>query len=103
MNLSMTIMAGRDAIGSLSGQNLVGLGLPISPSLLLKTGLEIPATAAAAEVVGPVWSHINKVFFANHLLHHIPHIFGNRITQGLSDQLTGILKGEFDLAFFIPV
>ncbi len=99
----MAVMAGRDAIGRLGCQNLIGLGLAVGPSLLLETRLEKPAAAAAAEVIGPVGGHINKVFFTHNRFNHVSHIFGNRIAKGFSNQLTGILEGKLNLSFLIPV
>ena len=103
MDLGMAIVARRDTIGCLGGQNLIGLGLAVGPSLLGEPGLEISATAAAAEIVGPVGGHVNEVFFPDNRLDHISHVFGNRISQGLSDQLAGILQCKLDLAFLVPV
>jgi len=103
MDLGMAVMARRDAIGCLGGQNLIGLGLAVGSSLLLKTRLEIPTTTATAEVVGPIGGHVHKVFFTHNRLNHISHILGNRIAKGFSNQLTGILEGELNLTFLIPV
>lgn len=103
MDLGMAVMAGCDTIGCLGGQDLVGLGLAVSPALFLKTGLQVSATAAAAEVIGLVGGHVNEIFFAHNLSDHISHVFGHRITQGLSDQLTGILEGKLDLALLVPL
>jgi len=103
MNLGVTVMARRDAIGCLGGQNLVRLGLAVCPSLFGESGLKVSATAAAAKVIGPVGGHVDKVFFPDNSLDHISHVIGNRVPQGLSDQLTGVLKRELDLTFFVPV
>lgn len=103
MNLGMAVVARRNAIGCLGGQNLIGLGLAVRPSLLGESRLKVSATAAAAEVIGTIGGHVNEVFFPDNGLYHIAHVLGNRISQGLSDQLTGILKRELDLAFFVPV
>jgi hypothetical protein len=103
MDLGMTVMAGRDAIGRLGGQNLVGLGLAVCPSLFCESGLQEPAAAAAAKVIGAVGGHVNKVFFPDHGPDHISHVFGHGISIGLSDQLAGILKGKLDLSFLVPV
>jgi len=103
MDLGMAVVARRDAIGCLGGQNLVGLGLAVSPSLLGESGLKESAAAAAAKVIGLIGGHVHKVFFPDNRPDHISHVFGNRITKGLSDQLTGILKRELDLTFLVPV
>ena len=103
MNLGVAVMAGRDTIGCLGGQDLVGFGLAVSPPLLLETGLQVTAAAAAAEVVGSIWCHVDEVFFTHDFLDHISHVFGHRITQGFPDQLAGILKRELNLAFLVPL
>ncbi len=103
MNLGMAIVARRDAIGCLGGQDLVGLGLAVCPSLLGESGLKVSATPAAAEVIGSIRCHINEVFFTDNGLDHISHVIGNRITKGLSDQLAWILECKLDLAFLVPV
>lgn len=99
----MAVVARGDAVTCLGGQDLVGLGLAVGPALLLKSRLEIPAAAAAAEVVGPVGGHVNKIFFTHNRPDHIPQVFGYRIAQGLSHQLAGILDREFYLTFLVPV
>jgi len=103
MHLGMTIMAGRDAVSCLGRQDLVGLGLAISPPLLLETGLQITAAAAAAEIIGFVGHHINKVFFTHHGFDNISQIIGNRVTKRFSDQLAGVLNRKFDLSVLVPV
>ena len=103
VNLRMAVMTRRDTIGRTRGKNLIGLGLPVSPPLFLETGLQVAAAAAATKIVGHIGCHIDKIFFTDNRLDHITEIFGNRITQRFSDQLAGILYGEFDLSLFIPV
>ena len=103
MNLGMAVMARRDAIGCLGGQNLVGLGLAVCPSLFGESGLEESPAAATTKIVGAIRGHVNEVFFTNNGLDHISHVISNRISQGLSDQLTGILKCKLDLTFLVPV
>jgi len=103
MDLGMAVVARRNAIGCLGGQDLVGLGLTICPSLLCKSGLKESAAAAAAKVIGFIGGHVNKIFFPHHSPDHISQIFGNRITKGLSDQLARILDSELDLTFLVPV
>jgi hypothetical protein len=67
----MTIMAWRDAVCRLCCQDLVGLGLPIGPSLLLETGLEKPTATTTAKVIGPVGCHVDKIFFAHNRFDNI--------------------------------
>ena len=103
MHLCMAVVARGNAVGGFSRQDLVGLGLAVSSPLFLETGLQVPAAAAAAEVVGFVGGHIDEVFFAHNRLDHISEVIGNRVTKGFSDQLAGILNRELDLTVFIPV
>jgi hypothetical protein len=103
MDLGMAVVARRNAIRCLGGQDLVGLGLPICPSLLCESRLKKSAAAAAAKVIGFIGGHVNKIFFPNHCPDHISQIFGNRITKGLSDQLARILDSELNLTFLVPV
>ncbi len=103
VHLGMTVMTGSDAIGRLGGKDLVGFGLSIGASLLLESGLQIPAAAAAAEIIGSVGLHIDKIFFTHHSLDHISKIFGNRITKRFSDQLAGVLNRKFDFPVLVPV
>jgi len=103
MDLGMAVVAWGDAVIRLGGQNLVGLGLAVGPALLLESRLEIPAAAAAAEVVGPVGGHVNKIFFAHNGPDHIPQVFGHRISKAFSHQLARILNRELDLTVFVPV
>jgi hypothetical protein len=103
MDLGVAVMTRRDAIGCLGSQDLVGLSLAIGPSLLLESGLEESPAAAAAKIIGFIGCHVHKVFRSDHGLNHISHVVGNGITISLSDQLTGILEGKFDLTLLIPV
>ena len=103
MDLCMTVMTRRDAVLGLGRQNLVGFCLAVSPALLLKAGLQVPAAAAAAEVVGPVGGHVDKVFFTNHCFDNVSEVFCNGIAKGFTYQLARVLDREFDLAVFVPV
>jgi hypothetical protein len=47
--------------------------------------------------------HVDIIFFAHHGPDYVAKVFGNRISKGLSDQLAGILDGEFDFAFRVPL
>jgi hypothetical protein len=78
------------------------LSFPYQP-LLLETGLEKTAPAAAAVVVGPVGLHVDEVFLAHDRFDHEAQIFGNGIAKALADDLAGILDGELDLEVLVPV
>jgi len=103
VDLGMAIVTGGDAVVCLGGQDLVGFGLSIGPSCIGETGLEKPAAATTAEVVGFVGGHVNEVLFTHHRLDHKPQVIGNGITQSFSHQLARILDGEFDLSVLVPV
>ena len=103
MDLGMAIMAWRDAVVGLGGQNLVGLGLTIGPSFLGETRLEKTAAAAAAKVIRLVGGHVDEVLFTHHGLDNVPQIIGNGISQCFSHQLTWILDGELDLSVLVPL
>lgn len=64
VNLGMAIVTRRDAVGGTGGQDLVGLDTSVCPSLFRETRLEKSTPAAAAEVIGPVRSHIDEVFLS---------------------------------------
>jgi len=103
VNLGMTVVTGRNAIGRLCCQNLVRLEFPVAAPLFRISRLEEPAAAAAAIVVRPVGIHFDEIFFAHHRLHRVPQIFGHRIPKGFADQLTGVLYGKFDFKILVPV
>jgi len=58
--------------------------------------LEKTAAATAAEVVGFVGGHVNKIFFPHYGFNHKAQIICNGIAIAFSDNLTGILDGERD-------
>ena len=103
VHLGMTIMAWGDTVRSFGCKDLVGLGLAISPSLLLETGLKISATAATTKIIGSVGSHVNKIFFTHDCFNNISQVFGNRITKGFSDQLARVLNSKFNFSVLVPV
>lgn len=71
MDLGMAVVARRDAIGCLGGQDLIGLGLAVSPSLLGESGLKESTAAAAAKVIGSVGGHVDKIFFPDNRPDHV--------------------------------
>ena len=96
MNLGMTVMATGNAVIGTSTLNLLVLYPAVFKPLILESGLQESAAATAAEIVGFVGRHINKVFFADHGLDHEPQIVGNRITVALANDLAGVLDRELD-------
>jgi len=103
MYLGMAVMTGSDAIGCFGGKNLVGLGLAISPTLLLESGLQESAAAATAKIVGFIGHHINEIFFPYDSLDNISQIVCNRVAKRFSNQLAGVLNGKFYFTVFVPI
>lgn len=102
MDLGMAVVARRDAVGRLGGQDLVGLELAVGPPFVRESGLQEATTAAAAEVVGSVGIHVDEVFLANRGLDHETQVLGHGVAEGLAYQLAGILDGELDLTILVP-
>ena len=103
MNLSMTVMAGGDAVIRLGGLNLAVLELAVFEALLLETGLQKTPAAPAAEVVGAVGLHVDEIFLADHRLDYEAKILGYRIAETLADDLAGVLDRKFDFQVLVPV
>ena len=103
MYLGVAVMAGRDAVSRFCGQDLVGFGLAISASLFLESGLQVSAAAAAAEIIGFIGHHINKIFFAHHCFDDISQVICNRVAKRFSDQLAWILNRKFDFPVLVPI
>lgn len=93
------------------GNAIVGTGvvdlLKFQPSICApgfrKSGLQKSAATAAAEIIGPVRRHVDKIVFPDAGFDHKPQIFGDRVPQGLAYQLAGILDSEGDPQLFVPV
>jgi len=103
MDLSMAVMAGGDTVVGAGGFNLLVFNAAEFQTLFLKTGLQESTAAAAAEVVGSIGGHIDKVFFADNRFDDKAQVFGYGVTIAFTDNLTGILGSELNLAFFVPV
>jgi hypothetical protein len=103
MDLGMAVVASGNAVIRAGGLNLLIFELALSQPLTLEAGLQEPATAAAAEIVGFVGGHVDEVFFAYHGFDHKPQIIGNGVAKGFSDNLARILNREFNFKIFIPV
>ncbi len=103
MNLGVAIMTAGDTVIRTGRLYLFVLQLAEFQTLFLHTGLEEAAAPAAAIIVRPVGFHINKVFFSNDRFDHISQVFGNRISEGLAHDLTGVLDGKFNFQVLVPV
>jgi hypothetical protein len=67
------------------------LSLPYCQALLLETGLEKTAAAAAAVVVGAVGLHVDEVFFPHDGFDHEAQVLGN----GIAEDLRTIWQGSW--------
>ena len=103
MDLGMAVMTGRDAVIRSCRFNLAIFNFSISQTLFLESGLQKAAPAPAAKVVGLVGRHVDKVFFSDNRLDYKAEIIGNGIPVRFSDDLTGILYGEFNFEILVPV
>ena len=103
MDLGVAIVAGGNTIIRPGGLNLIVLELSVLQALFFESGLQKTTSPAAAEVVRTVGVHVNEVLFSNHRFHHEAQVFGNRIPITFTDDLTGILHGEFDFQIFVPI
>ena len=103
MNLGMTVMTSGNAVIRTRCLDLLILQLAIGQALLLKPGLQKPAAAAAAVIVGFIGLHINEVFLAHNCLDHITQIFSNGIAETFSNNLARILNRKLDFQILVPV
>lgn len=102
VDLSMTVVAGGDAVVRPGCDDLIELDLAVGMALLVIACLQKAATTATTEVVRFVRGHINEVLFTNHRPHDKTQIIGCGIPVTFTDDLTRILHGEFNLPFFVP-
>ena len=103
MNLGVAVMTAGDTIIRAGFLNLIILLLAELQTLLLETGLEETAAAAATIIVRSVGLHINKIFFPDDRLDHETQIIGNRIPITLAHDLTGILHRKLNFQILVPV
>ena len=79
VNLGVTVVAGGDAIIGPGALDLFKFQFSVSAPGFGKSGLQESTAATAAEVVGPIRRHVDKIFFSDTGLHHEPQIFGDRV------------------------
>ena len=103
MNLGMAIMAAGDTVIRTGRLYLLIFQSAEFQTLFFHAGLQKPAAAAAAIVVGTVGDHIDKIFFADNRFDHVSQIFGNRIPKSLAHDLTGVLYRKFNFEVLVPV
>ena len=102
MNLRMAIVTWRYAISGTGGLDLVELDFAVFPAGFRISCLEKAAPTATAVIIGAIRVHIDEIFFADHGFNHVAELLGNRITQALAHQLTGILSRKLDLQIPVP-
>jgi len=103
MDLGMTVVARCNAVPGFGLFDLFELEAPVVPALFGKPRLEESAPAAAAEVVGPVRGHVDKVFLSHYRFDHETQVLGNGVAVALSDDLAWILDGELDFSLLVPI
>ena len=103
MDLGMAVMTRRDGILSAGSHDLLGLQTAIFTAGIWESRLQETAAAAAAVVVRFVGRHVDEIFLADYLFHHVAQVIGHGVAEGLPDQLAGVLDGESDLQVLVPV
>ena len=103
VNLGVAVVAAGDAVVRTGGLDLLVFEPTVLETLLLESGLEKTAAAAATEVVGAVGLHVDEVFFSYDGFHHVAKVFGNGVAKTLAHDLAGILDGKLDFQVLVPV
>jgi hypothetical protein len=103
VDLGMAVMAWGNGIVCAGILDLFDLQPPIFTSGIGKARLQESATAAAAVVVGFIWCHVDEIFLADNLFHHVAQIVRHGVSESLSDKLAGILNSEGDFQVLVPV
>jgi hypothetical protein len=103
VHLGMAVVAAGDAVVGPGGDDLIEFDLAVGPALIGKTGLEESAAAAATVVVRLVGRHFDDIFLAHRRFDDKAQIIGNLVAETLAHDLAGVLDGEFDLAFLVPI
>ena len=103
MDLSMAVMAACDTVIRACGLDLLVFYPAVFQTGLVEPGLQKAASAAAAEVVGAVGIHFDKIFFTHNRLDHKTQIVGYGISIGLAYDLAGVLDRELNFKVFVPV
>ena len=103
MDLSVAVMASCDAVCGTRLHHLIVFEFAEFQTLVFKSGLQKPAAAAAAVIIGAIGLHVDEIFFSDHRLYDEPQVLGDGITEGLTNDLTGILYCEFNLKILVPV
>jgi hypothetical protein len=103
VHLGMTVVAAGYTVIGTGGHDLVEFDLAVLAAFLGVSRLQESPAAAAAVIVRFVRRHFNNVLLADHRFDDKPEIIGNRVAITFTDDLAGILDGEGDAEFLIPV
>ena len=103
VDLGMAVVTACNAVVSPCGFDLGIFYFSIFKTLFFKPGLEETAAASTAIIVGSVGLHVDKIFLPHNGFHNKSQIFGNGIAIAFSNDLAGILYGEFYFQVFVPV
>ena len=103
VNLGVAVVAAGDAVVGAGGLDLLVFKPAVFQTLLLESGLQKTAAAAAAVIVGSVGLHVDKIFFPYNRLDHKTQVFCDGIAVTFTNDLARILNGEFDLQVLVPV
>ena len=103
VNLGVAVVAPRDAVVRPGGLDLVVFQFAVFEAVLLVSGLEKTAAAAAAVIVGAVGHHVDEVFLTHHRFDHKAQVFGDGVAIAFANDLAGILNRKLDLQVLVPV
>jgi hypothetical protein len=103
VNLCMAVVASGNAVVRAGRLDLLVFESAVLQALILESGLQESAAAAAAIVVGSIGLHVDEIFFTHDGFDHKPKVFGNGIAIALADDLAGILNRELDFQLLVPV
>jgi len=102
VNLTVAVVAGRNTICSSRRFYLIEFQFSVRVSGFRVPGLQISPPSAAAVVVGAVRLHVDEVLLSDDGLDDEAKVFCDRIAEGFSDELAGILYRELDFSLPVP-
>ncbi len=103
MDLGMAVVAAGYTIIGTRCLDLLILQPSVFQPLVLESGLEKAAAAAATKIVRPVGGHVHKVLLSHYRFDHKTKVFGDGVTITFPDDLARILYGKLDLSILVPV
>ena len=103
VNLCMAVVASGDAVIRTGCLDLIVFESAEFQAVFLESGLQKPAAAAAAIIVGSIGDHVDKIFFTHNRFHDETEIFRDGIAIAFTDNLAGVLDRELDFQILVPV